>query len=454
MAHLALSASRPIGIGLALAAALVVAGCDLTAKPRIDAVVVLDLDTLRADRLSAYGNPRATTPHLDALAAGGTRFEWAFAQAPYTLPSQVSIFTSLYPQTHGVVRETDRMASAAWTFAESFRAAGWRTGAFVDGGYVSGHYGFDQGFEDFVDLQRAGLASGEARIADWLRAHAGERFLLLVHTYDTHTPYAPPEPFRTRFAALAPPPTPGFEPTAEALEAIRASQWIPPLTRLEPHDLEYSRALYDGEIAFVDAWVGRLFAQLEELGLADRTLVAVVSDHGEEFQEHGSLLHEKLYATVTRVPMIVRAPGGPAGQVIPETVETVDLMPTLLELAGIAPPPALEGRSLAATVLGRGAPPPRIGLQHSPFWGEQRGLVDGEHHLVLTLNWARAELFRYREDPLEQLDLAASDPATVERLVRAMRERAAGLGDGGAVRQHAELPSEIEASLRALGYLR
>jgi arylsulfatase A-like enzyme len=442
----------PSALLLAAAAVAGAAGCSRPAEPP-RAVVVVDFDTLRADRLGVYGNPRPTSPHLDEFARGATRFDAAFAQAPYTLPSQVSILTSLYPHTHGVVREKDRMGPEAVTLAEVFRDAGWRTAAFVDGGYVSAPYGFDQGFETFVDFQRAGVAASEAKVAAWLAAHRDERFLLFVHTYDTHTPYAPPEPYRSRFAAMAPAPTPGFEPTSEALEAIRASQWTPPQRRLAPNDLEYTRALYDGEIAFVDAWFGRLRRQLDELDLGSRTVLAVISDHGEEFQEHGSLLHEKLYATVTRVPWLIGAPGGVAGQVVAAPVETVDLMPTLLELAGVPLPPGLEGRSLAATVRAGTPPAPRIGLAHSPFWGEQRALVDGDLHLILTLDSARPQLFDYRTDPLEQDDLAAARPRQAAQLVREMRARIAALPGRRVAAPLSGLNAEVEATLRALGYL-
>jgi arylsulfatase A-like enzyme len=445
---------RPPSLVLALAAAALAAagGCARREAPR--AVVLVDVDTLRADQLGVYGNPRPTSPNFDAFARAGTRFDRAFAQAPYTLPSQVSILTSLYPQTHGVVLQKDRMGPQAYTLAEAFRDAGWRTAGFVDGGYVSAPFGFDQGFETFVDGRHGGVTASEPGIAAWLESHRDERLFLFVHTYDTHTPYAPPEPFRSRFAAMAPAPTPGFEPTSEALEAIRASQWTPPLRRLAPNDLEYARALYDGEIAFVDAWFGRLLAELTRLGLADHAVIAVISDHGEEFQEHGSVLHEKLYATVTRIPWLIRAPAGVAGQVVTVPVESVDLMPTLLDLAGVAPPPDLEGRSLAATVLAGAVPAQRSGLAHSPFWGEQRALVDGDLHLILTLNTARLELFDDRADPLEQHDLAASRPQEAERLLRAMRARVAALPDHHVAAPREELSPEVERTLHALGYLR
>jgi arylsulfatase A-like enzyme len=424
-------------------------GCS-PAAPR--AVVLVDFDTLRADGLSAYGNPRPTWPHLDSFARSATRFEWAFAQAPYTLPSQVSILTSLYPHTHGVVLQKHHMGPEALTLAEAFRAAGWRTAAFVDGGYVSASLGFDQGFETFVDFKNGGLAKSEAPIAAWLRAHAGERFFLFVHTYDTHTPYAPPEPHRSRFAAAAVP-TPGFEPTTEALEAIRASRSTPAPRSLAANDLGYARALYDGEVAFVDGWFGRLMRQLDELGIADRAVVAVVSDHGEEFQEHGSLLHEQLYATVTRVPMLVRTPGGVSGQVVGPAVETVDLMPTLLELAGVTLPSTLEGRSLAATVLEGAALPPRPGLAHSPFLGGQRALVDGDRHLILTIDGARVEMFDYRKDPLEQVNLAPGSDAEARRLLRTLRARTRRLPGRPVVRVLPSVPDDVLSSLRALGYI-
>jgi arylsulfatase A-like enzyme len=416
-------------------------------------VVVVDIDTLRADGLGCYGNRRGTSPHLDAFARRATRFAWAFAQAPYTLPSQVSIVTSLYPWAHGVWHDDDRIGRSALTVAERFRAAGFRTAAFVDGGFLKAQFGFDQGFDEFVDLDGGGLARGEPLVSAWLEAHAGERFFLFVHTYDVHSPYAPPEPFRARFAALAPAPSDGFEPTVEILEAVRASQWSGPQRRLPDADLAYARALYDGEVAFVDSWFGRFRSQLAALGIERRAVVAVVSDHGEEFQEHGSVLHEKLYATVTRVPLLVGAPDG-GGSVVEETVETVDLVPTLLELAGLPGAEGLHGRSLAAVVRGTGGPlAPRPAVAMSPFYGEQRALATDDRHLILTVRSGVAELFRYRSDPLERNPVDAEESslrgvlsAQLARRVRETRSTPAA--------EPAELSPEARAGLRALGYLR
>ena len=271
-------------------------------------VIVVDIDTLRADHLGTYGYPRATSPNLDAFARRGVQFDWTFSQAPYTLPSQTSILTALYPSSHLVLHDGDRLSPEHVTLAERFAGAGWTTAAFVDGGYLKPHFGLDQGFASYLDLNGGGLQAGEPRIREWLGEHREERFFLFVHTYDVHSPYAPPAPYRERFASLVAPPSAGFEPTSEVLEAIRLAQYSDSPVRLEANDLAYAEAMYDAEIAYVDAWFGRLQTTLSELGLAESTVVAVVSDHGEEFGEHGSVLHEKLYTSVTHVPMLVAGP--------------------------------------------------------------------------------------------------------------------------------------------------
>ena len=329
----------------------------------VRAVILVDVDTLRADHLSAYGYARQTSPNIDAFARRAVQFDWAFSQAPNTLPSQTSILTSLYPSTHLVLHDGDRLAPAVVTLAERFQEAGFATGAFIDGGYMKSQFGLDQGFDTYFDINGGGLAVGESHIGKWLAEQSQGRFFLLIHTYDVHTPYAPREPFRSRFLADLAAPTPGFEPTSEALESIRMSQYTAEPRSLAGRDLEYARALYDGEVALVDDWFGRFLRQLDDLGLTDSTVVALVSDHGEEFQEHGSVLHEKLYRTVTHVPLVVRAPGARNGRRVGETVETIDLAPTLLELAGVAAPAADEGmqgdprdgRTVAGTLARRRA---------------------------------------------------------------------------------------------------
>jgi arylsulfatase A-like enzyme len=460
--------TRRILVVLALAAA--VGGCRSETSNPARAVIVVDIDTLRADHLGTYGYARATSPNLDAFARRGVRFDWAFSQAPYTLPSQTSILTGLYPSRHLVLHEGDKLAPDTVTLAERFADSGFITAAFVDGGFLKAHFGLDQGFATYFDLNGGGVREGEGRIREWLERHRGEKFFLFIHTYDVHTPYAPPEPFRARFASLVDAPSPGFAPTSEALEAVRVSQYGPAPLRLPANDLAHAEALYDGEIAYVDDWFGRLTASIAELGLADSTVVAVVSDHGEEFAEHGSLLHEKLYTTVTRVPLLLAGPGLPADRSVAAVVETIDLAPTLLELAGVptgdtregavepARPGSMEGRSLLSHFASPGeaeAAGAEWAVVESPFFGVQRSWFDATHHLILSLATGRAELYRYREDLGEQHDLSAASPAELRlglaKLRRWSRERpAAALVESEKV----SLPPEVEASLRALGYLR
>jgi len=453
VARIALSGCPALGRwALGLLATLILSSCHGARSEAPSAIVLIDIDTLRADGLSSYGNRRSTSPHLDELARGATRFAWAYSQAPYTLASQTSIVTSLYPWAHGVLHDEDRISAQATTLAEAMQAAGFVTAAFVDGGFLKAHFGFDQGFDEFVDLDGGGLRAGEARIGEWLERHARERFFLWIHTYDVHSPYAPPEPFRGRFVATAPAPTPGFEPTSEVLEAIRASQWEGPRRQLSDADLAYSRALYDGEVAFVDDWYGRFAAQARRLGVDRRAVVAVVSDHGEEFQEHGSVLHEKLYSTVTRVPMLIRDGTGGPSQVVDQVVETIDLAPTLLELAGVEIPPTFQGRSLAATVRLGSPPAPRVAVSFSPFYGGQRAVTDLATRLVLTLSPTRTELFRYRVDPSERIERSPDETREVRRLgqllaARIDETRRAGVAESG------ELPDDVATQLRALGYL-
>ena len=416
-------------------------------------IVVLDLDTVRADHLGTYGYSRDTTPWIDALATESLLFEWAFSQAPNTPPSQASILTGLYPSSHGMVRDEDRVPQAVTTLAEAFRAQGYATAAFVDGGYLSADFGFDQGFEVYDDNRGAGMAQIAPRAVDWVRQHADQPFLLLIHTYDAHTPYAPPEPYRSMFLEGLDPPSAGFEPDAQQLEAVRRAIYSDPEARLGAADLAFTKARYDGGLRYLDNWVHAFLDSLRGLGVYERATIVVLSDHGEEFQEHGSLLHEKLYSTVTRIPLIFRLPGGHASRRVTEVVESIDVMPTLLDLHGIAPPSGIQGRSLVPLMRGQASGPYRA-IGESPFRGRQRFLASKDVRALLTADTGAIELYDFREDPLEQHDRAAERPETVQR-IRAQLERWQSLIDRSRVAADDESTVDPETleQLRALGYL-
>ncbi len=417
-------------------------------------VLILDIDTLRADRLGCYGNDRGTSPSLDALAARGVRFAWTFSQAPNTPPSQASILTGLYPYHHGRVGDFESIDATVPTLAEILRRTGRRTAAFVDGGFMTAGYGTERGFESYQDMKGRGLAASIPAALAWLREHRTESFLLLIHTYDVHSPYLPPEPYRTQFASMVPPPSPRFQPDSETLEAVRLANDQGRPTRLPANDIAYALSQYDAEIRFVDDWIAALVKGLRELRLSDQTILVVLSDHGEEFQEHGSVLHEKLYTTVLHVPLILVVPGL-APRTVPAATQTIDVVPTLLELLQVPSPTSFDGRSLVPLLVGEVPAHRAWAYAQSPFFGQQRVLVIGDLSFHRWLESGRVELYRYRQDPLELQDLTASDPRDLAVMTKAFAALEPELGRRsrrGPTRKPPVLDPETIDQLRALGY--
>ncbi|MGI0149735.1 MAG: sulfatase, partial [Thermoplasmata archaeon] len=235
-------------------------------------MLLISIDTLRADHLGCYGYGRPTTPALDRIASEGVLFEWAFAPSPWTLPSHASLMTGTHPSTHGAVDIIDRLSDDAPTVAGAFRAAGYRTAGFVNSGFLLPKFGIGNGFEEY--RQTTSVKRGTRRIVktavDWLRRNGDRPFFLFVHTYEPHVPY-----IDARFAEGSPP---GRVGAIFDLD-LRSSIWEGKFTPTE-EEKSYIRALYDGDIAFADEELGRLFKWLEGVGWLDRMIIAVVSDHG------------------------------------------------------------------------------------------------------------------------------------------------------------------------------
>ncbi len=310
--------------------------------------VLISVDTLRADHLGAYGYPLDTSPFFDELSARGTLFERAVVQLPGTLPSHMSIFTGLHPFQHGVYPPDRVLADDIATLPELFRAAGYRTAAFTEGGYVAGHYGFARGFEIYDDRKKrkpGGAADTFAAAKEFVAGlDDDERFFLFVHTYEVHDPYmALPD-----YLAWPGEPPDSWPPTGPNL--TDASKGLLAVT---PEALEYFVALYDASIRYVD---DELRAFLEQLwaDASHDTWVVVTSDHGEEFLEHGSLVHRQTYEPTLHVPLLFRRLGQRRGARVEQLVQSVDLAPTLLELAGLDGADAMSGRSLAPLLDGGG----------------------------------------------------------------------------------------------------
>lgn len=366
---------------LRVAALLVVLAAVARSEPPVPAgaawnVVLISLDTLRADHMTCYGYARRTTPNLDGLAARGVVFENAIAASSWTVPSHMSLFTGLYPSAHGVESVRLALDRKAVTLAEALRARGWKTAAFVSGPSLNGQMGFSRGFETYDDFtvtlsHEANLLGYNdvenmsinqivtnpiiTRLAtDWLRKNAGTRFFLFLHYWDVHHDYIPPAPYDRAF-------DPGYVGSVDGRNiGGRQKQWE--RDGLAPADLAHLAALYDGEIAHTDAHVGAVLRVLEETRLTERTLVIIVSDHGEAFMEHGRLNHgNSLHDELVRVPLILCAPTlVPAGRRLDGYVSHVDVMPTVLGLLQLAPPGPVQGVDLSPALRGTVAATDRL----------------------------------------------------------------------------------------------
>jgi arylsulfatase A-like enzyme len=424
-------------------------------SPHPHPIIIIDIDTLRADRLGCYGNHRNTSPNLDSLGAESILFNWAFSQAPNTGPSQTTILSGLYPTTHGKIPDEAKVPDEALMLAEALAAEGFKTAGLHDGGYLSDFFNIGQGFDLYQDFRGRGFSAIIPEAIDWLRANADTHFLLFLHTYDTHTPYAPKEPYRSAFINGLEPPSPGFDPSVETMETARLSQYTDSPIVFPENDIEWAKAMYDAEILYVDEWVGRLLEEIRSLNLDERATIVVISDHGEEFQEHGTVLHEKLYSSVTHVPLMIRLPGGVGATRVERVVGTVDLMPTLLDMVSVPIPESVEGSSLLPVMLGlEDASRGGTTFSESPYFGIRRAVVHDTHHLLLTRRNSKVELYDFKRDTAEQQDLSGTHHDTVAELRTLLDHWIATTTPLVASGTGTEpLDNQTQEQLRALGYI-
>jgi arylsulfatase A-like enzyme len=388
-------------------------------------IVLISMDTTRADHLSVYGYERPTSPRIDALAREGVRFEIAYAPSATTGPTHASLFTSLYPTTHGVRKNGRSLGSGFDTLAEILERAGFETAAVVSSYVLSRRFGYAQGFDHFDDdFSKAGVPSGVTvwegeeiegkfygraddttrRALEWLdgRREPATPFFLFVHYFDPHDPYLLPEGFQ-----------PPFRPGPK--EALKLNREI---------------FRYDSLIAFTDREIGRLLDGLEERALAGDTLVVLTGDHGEGLMQHGHMFHGvHLYEEGVRVPLVLRWPGRlDPGRVVPEPVALMDLTPTILALAGSGAEGAaeFEGESLVPSLLGdaQGDPERPVYLYRRRYEGGEvaKGVfAEGEKFGIRVGRWKLID--GPDEGTLELYDLEA-DPEERENLAGRERERA------------------------------
>jgi arylsulfatase A-like enzyme len=456
-AALKASGSRVAGLGLAVAVALACAdageGERGDAPPR-RSLILVSIDTLRADRLGAYGYGRETSPTLDALARRGVRFETVIAESAWTLPSHMTLFTGLPPTLHGVVSHEWRLAAAVPTLAELLQAHGYRTFAFTGGLNVAPNFGFGRGFEVYASAMqnresgemepipfRSALALASRRIG---KLAPDAPFFAFVHTYDVHCPYDPPAEYAERFDSRPP------EDRIETRDRCGTPDFN--AMALTPGQAAFLSDRYDASIRYADDLLGDFLEALRGQGVLDRSFVVVLSDHGEEFLEHGRIGHQTLYIECLRVPWIIAGPGLEP-RVVRDPVGLADVMPTLLALLEVPAPPT-DGLSRLAAMRGPSAAAatrPRFSeLGSGP---DLRSAVLGRHHLIASPEATR--LFDWHADPKEQRDLSGVAAGPGAELERALAQWSRHLASSP-LRSRAELLPELSAEqkeqLRALGY--
>jgi choline-sulfatase len=395
-------------------------------------VLLVSVDTLRADRLGSYGYTAATTPVLDRLAARGLRFAQAATVAPLTLPAHTSLLSGTFPTFHGV-RDNGSfyVDDTITTLPEVLQTRGYRTGGFVGAFVLDRRWGLAQGFDhyfDEFDLSRYDMTAGidaaqrpGSEVVDhalaWLAQDRKRPFFMWVHLYDPHSPYTPPEPYRSQFPATM-------------------------------------QGAYDGEVAATDAQIGRLLDSLQSTDRLDNTIIVVVGDHGESLGEHGEQQHGFfVYDASVHIPLIVAGPAVPTGTVS-EQVRIVDVMPTILELTGADIPPAVQGVSLLP--LARGEPLDLLAFSETWYpryhygWSELTAVKDGRYKFIAA---PRRELYDTQVDPGETTDLSASNPRVADALERGLRELAARTAAAGTPATPRPVDPKVEERLRALGYV-
>ena len=376
-------------------------------------VVLVSLDTLRPDHLGCYGYERDTSPRIDALAAESSLFTRASCQAPWTLPSHMSLFTSMMPSRNRVEDINQRLPEGPVTLAQALRQAGYQTAGLVNDAQMKAHWGFDRGFDTWREFAVNTPAGNCENITDqaleWLKDSPSKPFFLFLHYYDPHDPYDPPPRFRRKFDA---------ELFGQAAHKIVWQHRYPAKDIDNPRLMEEIKAAYDGEIAWLDEQIGRLIR-----ALPPNTIVVLFSDHGEAFEEHGWMTHgASLYEEEVRVLLLFQVPGeyGDAGR-IDRRVRLLDVAPTLASLCGVNPGPDWQGRDLTPVLRGEKLDP-------APVYAETKRLIEGrilkmvqrgEWKLIHSLFDANTELYRL---PDEHTNRATEQPRRTERMLKTVRE--------------------------------
>jgi arylsulfatase A-like enzyme len=443
-------------------------------------VILISVDTLRADRLGCYGYPRPTSPRIDAFARQGVRFGQAISQAPWTTPSHTSLLTSRYPSSHHVNQSWsafDRflsegrgyrvLAEEVTTLAEVLQERGYRTMALTGGATLRADVGFAQGFDVYREDSYGLLKTVRPMVAGWMTENREVPFFLFLHTFEVHAPYRHPEMAQDILTGAE---QEAIHEYARRPESGDVDGFARHLRSLGLFRREVTSALYDGGIHFTDAFLGLVLEDLHAIGLEGSTLVVVTSDHGEEFGDHEPARFydahcQTVFDEMLRVPLILRMPGKlPAGRVVDVPVELVDVAPTILEILGIQAPPAMEGKSFGALAQGLTGTHKEWTLSESTCNETETKALrsptrkyiaayetrDHEHSGVpgpLMTEW----IFDLERDPGETRKLGGRRPLRTLRSI--LEERATDLERRGTKGSEAPVSADVLERLRGLGYV-
>ncbi len=427
-------------------------------------VVVLLIDTMRARSLKPF-NPasRVKTPVIDAFAREGALFEATQAPENWTKPSVASVLTSLYPATHGTKTDDAMVPKGATMVSEVFKEAGFSTASFIANGYVSDKFGFNQGWDHYTNYIREKKSTEAETVfketGDWIEQHKSERFFVYVQTIDPHVPYDPPEQFLSMYmkgeytGQVSPRKTP---------DLLAEAKHSPPKVVFNAADKQFLKDLYDAEVSYHDHYLGVFIDRLKKLGLYEDTIFVITSDHGEEFDEHGSWGHgHTVYQDLLWVPYIVRFPGVvPAGKRVSQAVSTMTIFPTVVEAAGVTVPGTVEDHSVLPWLMG--APPPALPVAFSDFLDDRRVIRAGRYKLILR--GTNETMFDLGADPEEQHELdrgkipiAARYTASLLGQFLGAKDRRTWMkgvqGTGAKLeRENAAIDDTLREQLKGLGY--
>jgi choline-sulfatase len=442
-------------------------------------VLLLTVDTLRADALRTYAPTAPPTPAISTLAGDSVVFERAISSAPWTLTAFASILTGLSPDVHQTLTFASRVPDACPTLAEHLRDAGYRTAAIGHNPFLNPAYNLHRGFGQYTMFPRQRNGSIGAQVLSdlfparfspqvgttgltdmalgWLERNAERPFFLWLHYFDPHLPYEPPDEYLPQ---RRPPTGMGARVEQEMLLSVRQGYFVP--TR---EDVAWVRGLYDGEVRHVDANIGRVIARLKSLGIYDQTLIVFTSDHGEEFWEHGRFEHgHSVYEELLHVPLLVKLPGSSRTARVARPVTTTSVTPTMLDLCGIpfdadalsarSLRPALQRASGGATAPDQCDPLVSTGCA---YYENQVAIRVGDLKYIRRLLSGREELYDLSADPGERISLMANRPDAIEecsRLLDRHRARCAELREryGIARQADADLSEALLQDLRSLGY--